>query len=204
MSFVTIIAIITAFGLFFGAIAISTDNPLVFPETGEVLSGGNFHAEPVASHQQPPPPLVPKGKGKDAPQSAEALDAEIFIEVNDRFCIRFGSEAVPAADQFFAQTTIVVDFSIQGNPDGLIFIRDRLMPSGEIDNAQPAIAQSQGAFHVMTFIVRAAMGQGTCGGTERRLFHRSPGAEVIDSANSTHNYFETQWKDVRQTSPVSP
>ena len=25
-----------------------TDNPLVFPETAEVLSGGNFHAEPVA------------------------------------------------------------------------------------------------------------------------------------------------------------
>jgi len=25
-----------------------TDNPLVFPDTGDVLSGGNFHAEPVA------------------------------------------------------------------------------------------------------------------------------------------------------------
>ncbi len=25
-----------------------TDNPLVFPDTGEVLSGGNFHAQPVA------------------------------------------------------------------------------------------------------------------------------------------------------------
>jgi histidine ammonia-lyase len=25
-----------------------TDNPLVFPETAEILSGGNFHAEPVA------------------------------------------------------------------------------------------------------------------------------------------------------------
>ncbi len=25
-----------------------TDNPVVFPDTGEVLSGGNFHAEPVA------------------------------------------------------------------------------------------------------------------------------------------------------------
>jgi histidine ammonia-lyase len=25
-----------------------TDNPLIFPEAGEVLSGGNFHAEPVA------------------------------------------------------------------------------------------------------------------------------------------------------------
>jgi histidine ammonia-lyase len=25
-----------------------TDNPLVFPDTGESLSGGNFHAEPVA------------------------------------------------------------------------------------------------------------------------------------------------------------
>jgi histidine ammonia-lyase len=25
-----------------------TDNPLVFPDTGEVLSGGNFHAQPIA------------------------------------------------------------------------------------------------------------------------------------------------------------
>ena len=25
-----------------------TDNPLVFPETGEVISGGNFHGEPIA------------------------------------------------------------------------------------------------------------------------------------------------------------
>ncbi len=25
-----------------------TDNPLVIVETGEILSGGNFHAEPVA------------------------------------------------------------------------------------------------------------------------------------------------------------
>ena len=25
-----------------------TDNPLIFAETGEVVSGGNFHAEPVA------------------------------------------------------------------------------------------------------------------------------------------------------------
>ena len=25
-----------------------TDNPLIFPDTGEVVSGGNFHAEPVA------------------------------------------------------------------------------------------------------------------------------------------------------------
>ncbi|HWJ03282.1 MAG TPA: aromatic amino acid lyase, partial [Verrucomicrobiae bacterium] len=26
----------------------ATDNPLIFPETGEVLSGGNFHGQPVA------------------------------------------------------------------------------------------------------------------------------------------------------------
>ncbi|CAN7219824.1 histidine ammonia-lyase [Bradyrhizobium sp. LjRoot220] len=25
-----------------------TDNPIVFPDTGEILSGGNFHAEPIA------------------------------------------------------------------------------------------------------------------------------------------------------------
>ena len=26
----------------------ASDNPLVFTDTGEVISGGNFHAEPVA------------------------------------------------------------------------------------------------------------------------------------------------------------
>src|SRR5207248_9994239 len=26
----------------------ATDNPLVFADTGEVLSGGNFHAQPIA------------------------------------------------------------------------------------------------------------------------------------------------------------
>ena len=26
----------------------ATDNPLVFPETGEIVSGGNFHGQPVA------------------------------------------------------------------------------------------------------------------------------------------------------------
>ena len=26
----------------------ATDNPLVFPETNEVISGGNFHGQPVA------------------------------------------------------------------------------------------------------------------------------------------------------------
>ena len=26
----------------------ATDNPLVFAETGEILSGGNFHGQPVA------------------------------------------------------------------------------------------------------------------------------------------------------------
>ena len=26
----------------------ATDNPLVFPDTGEIVSGGNFHGQPVA------------------------------------------------------------------------------------------------------------------------------------------------------------
>lgn len=29
-------------------VAAVTDNPLVFPDTGEIISGGNFHAEPIA------------------------------------------------------------------------------------------------------------------------------------------------------------
>ena len=31
-----------------------SDNPLVFASPGEVVSGGNFHAEPVALRRRPP------------------------------------------------------------------------------------------------------------------------------------------------------
>lgn len=37
-----------AAGIFLREANAVTDNPLVFPETGDVKSGGNFHAEPVA------------------------------------------------------------------------------------------------------------------------------------------------------------
>ncbi|MBX9579759.1 MAG: histidine ammonia-lyase, partial [Gemmataceae bacterium] len=45
-------AVLDLFGHAAGVLATEangvSDNPLVFPDTGEVLSGGNFHAEPVA------------------------------------------------------------------------------------------------------------------------------------------------------------
>ncbi len=37
-----------AAGIFLNEANAVTDNPLVFPETGDVKSGGNFHAEPIA------------------------------------------------------------------------------------------------------------------------------------------------------------
>ena len=31
-----------------------TDNPLVFPDDGEVVSGGNFHGQPLSLRARPP------------------------------------------------------------------------------------------------------------------------------------------------------
>src|SRR5260370_31915812 len=35
-------------GVFERELGAVTDNPLIFPEDGEVLSGGNFHGQPLA------------------------------------------------------------------------------------------------------------------------------------------------------------
>ncbi len=54
--------------------------------------------------------------------------------VSVSLCVR---KAVAAGFEVGPQLAVVVDFAVEGNPDRLVFVRQRLPPGGEVDNRQP-------------------------------------------------------------------
>ena len=52
---------------------------------------------------------------------------------------------MPARLQLLAQFGVVINFSVEYDPGSFIFVADRLMSPGEIDDAQPPHAQADRA-----------------------------------------------------------
>src|SRR5262249_33281835 len=84
----------------------------------------------------------------------------------DRHGSRAGPEAMAPTLQLCPQLGEVVDLSIEDPPDGLLGIRHRLVATRQIDDREPAEAETERACIQIAFVVRAAMGNGA-----RHRFH---------------------------------
>ena len=80
--------------------------------------------------------------------------------MNDRFGVRVSGEFMAARFQILAQLGIIVNFAVEHHPELAVFIRERLMPAGQIDDAQAAETQAQASVDENAFIIRAAMNDG--------------------------------------------
>ena len=58
-----------------------------------------------------------------------------------------------------AQVRVVVDFAIEGNPDGAGFVRQGLLSAGQVDNAESAVTEGGVIVNVNACLVRPAVGQ---------------------------------------------
>jgi hypothetical protein len=67
---------------------------------------------------------------------------------------------VPPGEQVPAQRGIVVDFPVQQDPDGAVFIGNRLPATADVNDAEAAVSQPHAGTHENAFIVRPAMAQG--------------------------------------------
>ena len=66
--------------------------------------------------------------------------------MDDRFGVAVRAEAVAARFEVGPQLAVVVDFAVEGDPDRLVFVRQRLPTGGEVDNRQPAKTQHRPGF----------------------------------------------------------
>jgi hypothetical protein len=63
-----------------------------------------------------------------------------------------------ARDELLAQGEMVVDLAVEHDPQRAVFVRNRLMPARDIDNAEPAHADARRAVGIEAFVVGPAMG----------------------------------------------
>ncbi len=87
-------------------------------------------AQMVGGQQHAAMAIVPDGEGKHAAQLLHHFSAPLLITVDDDFSVGVGTESVAGGNQLRAQFLEVIDFAVEGDPDGLIFIAHGLMPGG--------------------------------------------------------------------------
>src|SRR5277367_244968 len=77
--------------------------------------------------------------------------------MDDAFRVRACGELVSVAKQILAKFRIVVDFAVQHHPNAAVFIRNRLVTAGDIDDAQAPKTQPDARSRVNPFVIRASM-----------------------------------------------
>ncbi len=85
---------------------------------------------------------VPQGQGEHAPQMLEAVDAVLLVGVDDGLGVRVGLEAMTAVLELLAEILEVVDLAVEDDADGAVFVVDRLVAAGDVDDGQAAHAQA--------------------------------------------------------------
>ena len=98
-------------------------------------------AEAIAREQQPPPRRVPDREREHAAEALDAVVAPLLVGVDDRFGV--GARAVAVAGRFELRPDVgvVVDLAVEDDPDRAVFVRQRLLAGGQIDDAQAAVAE---------------------------------------------------------------
>src|SRR5947208_17146080 len=85
------------------------------------------------------------------------IGAAVFVQVDDDFGVAESGERMTAGDQLLTKRLIVVDLAIEHHPHGTVLIADRLLAALEIDDAEPAHAETDVAADKDAVIVRTAI-----------------------------------------------
>jgi len=106
---------------------------------------------------------------------------------------------VAAGNELSAHLAVVIDLAIEGDPNGTVFVRERLVATGKIDDAESPVAEPDIAVNGCALVVRAAMDHRVQRGLQVLPVDRRESSEVEDPANAAH---EKQVPGYRCQGPV--
>jgi len=107
--------------------------------------------------------------------------------MDDSFRIAVSAVLVTTRLQTFAQSGMVVDFAVENNPDGTVFVAQGLVPGGQVHNAEAPHANPHRTISVNSLVVRTAMDHGGTHLPER--FTLNPRSlELHDPGDAAHMY----------------
>src|SRR6266851_552707 len=161
-----------------------------------------FDAQSVARREQRTLLAVPDGKCKHPAQVMHTVAPVLFVQMNNRFRIAVGAVTVAAGFQIFSQGRVVVNLSVENDPGGPSLVADRLMPPGNINNAEAAHAQRDRAIGIKTVVVGAAMRHGGTHLSYRARISSRVASELHYPGNSAHGVASTLFSCSRASSRV--
>ena len=89
------------------------------------------------------------------------------------------------------QLVVVVDFSVEDDPDRPVFVGHRLIAAGAVDNGQPAVAEREPRRAVNSSAVRTAMNQSVRHGADGVTHVWGQITVQTDDAADTAHVFNT-------------
>jgi len=114
---------------------------------------------PVSGGKEGLPFGVPEHKGEHPVEMGQAVFAVLLVGVNDHLGIGTAREPMTPSLEDLGQLAEVVDFAIEDDAERAALVGDRLLAGGEIDDLQPAVAESNGSVDEVAFLVGPAVAQ---------------------------------------------
>src|SRR5690606_38338001 len=74
-------------------------------------------------------------------ETRNATLAPLLVGMHDDFRVALAAEDVSQCEQFATERSEVIDFAVEGEEDVARFVRQWLLPAGQIDNRQAAVPE---------------------------------------------------------------
>ena len=137
---------------------------------------------PVAREQQPAARDIPNSDGEHAIELMEKVVAILFVEMDQNLRVGMvGPKCVPLRSQLRLKLGIVIDFAVEDDAYGIVFIEDGLLSRLQIDDRQTAHSEGDVGALPMPRLIRTAMRNEV-----RHALQNSPVRVSREAANSAH------------------
>jgi hypothetical protein len=93
---------------------------------------------------------------------------------------------VTASFELRPQGSVVVDFAIENDPKRAVLVTDGLMASREVNDAEAAHAEANGAVGVDAVVIRSAMGHDIAHPPDCARFNSGSPRELHHPSNTAH------------------
>ena len=145
-----------------------------------------LHAEAVAREEERLSVPVPEREGEHPAEPLDALLAPLLPGVDDDFRIALRAEHVAARGELRDELLVVVDLAVEDDDDAAVLVVERLLAGGEVDDGEPAVAETEARLDVHPAFVRAAVVLGLVHAVEQRAIDPALAASVEDADDAAH------------------
>jgi hypothetical protein len=115
--------------------------------------------EPIPRKHDLAATVIPKREREHAVETLDEARALVLVEVWKYFRIASRAKHMPARDELVSQLAEVVDLTVLDGHDRPVFVPDRLVTAGNVDDAQSADTKDRTGRTIYSFIVRSSMSE---------------------------------------------